>query len=254
LNIYTYGFEYNNNGCNNCYRDINTTTQYYLIQYSAGRFEFFLVPKAGVTPQNGDTFNIVSLPVDQTLLFFNDTEGQNPPAHDYLGNPIPTTGGALEDKIIMGTLNYEGSAINSGAQNHISNLSNLLPSSTTDGVLETNNGAVPSTDLKTYSYLFPEDYTTASADWAQAFTITNISNDGNGNALIQLDTTGLRPYFPQWDRMQNIVQVTITGTTNYNGTWSIQSLPQPTHDNTTLQQEYWQAVLSAPFVSDGFKM
>ena len=206
----------------------------YFINTSAQRFEFFVVPKAGVTPVNGNEFNVLLQTVEQTELFFNDTEAQTPPAHDYLDAPIPAAGGALEADIVIAKVKYSGSALSSGASNHISKVGDLLPSVASDST------AIPQEDLKEYSYVFAQDYPGYAADWKQDFTITAIVDDGNGKTKVTFDNTGLQHHFHLDDRLHNTVPVQISGTANYNGTFDVLSL---------VPGDKFSFVLDTPFIA-----
>lgn len=192
----------------------------YLINTSAQRFEFFVVPKVGITPIAGDIYNVLLQTIDQTELMFNDTEAQTPAAHDYLGNPIAAAGGALEADIVIAKFAYSGSALANSASNHVSKLASLLPSVVADAA------AIPQDDFKQYSYLFAQDYPTYAADWKKDLTVTAVADNGSGKMQVTFDSS-VAPRIKIDDRLiadgAAPPQVTLSGFAHagHNGTFDL---------------------------------
>lgn len=235
----------------------------YLCTYSAGRFEFFLLPKTGVAPAAGSNYTIWCDPIDQTELFYNvSTNSSNNTLTPYSGCNITTSGGAYEAPVQIGTLAYSGSAISSSASNHINNLLNFNilpnPASNVDGAIETSNvgvyaslttyGAIPTMNYKHMSYVFPSDYPSYATDWKQSFVVSTISSytdpvSGSNYPFFTCSSNvadnSNAPRLTTFDRLRNPPKVTISGTTNYNGTYEV---------NYT--DNMWGFALNTPYVAD----
>lgn len=145
----------------------------YLINCSAQRFEFFVIPKDGVTPTANQEFEIRSDPISETGLFAD----------------------GFASSIKIGTLKYTSSTVSSSATNHISKIEDLMPTSA-----NANADNVPTTDYNTFSYLQAADIPASGNVWHKYnITVHTLLNDGNGKLSAVLHG---RKYYAAGDRVE----------------------------------------------------
>jgi hypothetical protein len=139
----------------------------WLMPQPGQRYEYFIIPKAGVTPVAGDVFNIYMMPVDQSEVYTNS---------------------AFPQPVVMGSIKYDGAAIASSASNAVQNLINLLPNPTLDKNAD-NSPAVPVEDKKSLAYITSVSELQSllgATPIVATYSGAQLINNGDGTASVTL--------------------------------------------------------------------